>query len=148
VAPLREDFIKKFYYFFNNFDYSSLVQLVHTGKWKFIDINEIASSNIFLGLAACVLALVFLKATRPFGERLLVMAPIITVYVVSGIALKNTELFMQKTVEHGTVSLGGKMGQGMTLNLANKEAVGPFMLALALVAGLGLMLVYNRFLKK
>jgi len=94
------------------------------------------------------LALVFLKSTRPFGERLLVMVPIITVYAVCGIALKNTELFVTRTTEQGAISLGGKVGQSMALNLANQEAVGPFMLALALVAGLGLMLIYNRFLRK
>jgi len=145
---LQEDFIKKFYYFLNNFDYSSLLQLVNTGKWEFIDINRIVLSNIFLGVTACVLALVFLKPTRMFGEKLLVMTPIITVYAVCGIALKNTEFFVKRATEQGTISLGGEAGQGMTLNMANQEAVGPFMLALALVAGLGLMLVYNRFLKK
>jgi len=145
---LQEDFIKKFYYFFNNFDYSSLLQLVHTGKWEFIDINRIVLSNIFLGVTACVLALVLLKPTRMFGEKLLVMTPIITVYSVCGIALKNTEFLVKRVTERDSISLGGKAGQGMTLNMANQEAVGPFMLALALVAGLGLMLVYNRFIKK
>jgi len=146
---LQEDFIRKFYYFLNNFNYSSLLQLVHTGKWKFIDVNEIVLSNIFLGVTACVLALVFLKPTRMFGEKLLVMTPIITVYAVCGVALKNTEFLVKRATEQGTISLGGSAaGQGMTLNMANQEAVEPFMLALALVAGLGLMLVYNRFLKK
>ncbi len=145
---MQEEFVRKFFYFFYNFDYSSLLQLAHTWKWKFIDINKIVSSNIFLGLAACILALVFLKATRPFGQTLIVMTPIITVYAVCGIALKNTDMLLEKSTEHGTISLGGDVGQGMTLNMANNAAVGPFMLALALVAGLGLMLIYNRFLKK